>query len=105
MIQTERALKKLFKIDAQLAPYKRDLAIHIDRYNLALSDLTQDRTLVDVGNDYKYFGFQKTANGYVFREWLPDADKVWIYGDFNGWDKISHPLEKKDNGVWKIVFD
>lgn len=105
MIQTERALKKLFKIDAQLAPYKRDLAIHIDRYNLAYSDLTQDRTLVDVGNDYKYFGFQKTANGYVFREWLPNADKVWIYGDFNGWDKISHPLEKKDNGVWEIVFD
>ena len=49
-----------------------------------------------------YFGFHKTKTGWVFREWLPGADKVWLYGDFNLWNHTSHPLKNIGGGVWEI---
>lgn len=30
----------------------------------------------------------------------PDAHSVVVVGDFNGWDPMRSPLQKRDNGVW-----
>jgi 1,4-alpha-glucan branching enzyme len=30
----------------------------------------------------------------------PDADTVYLMGDFNGWDPFSHPMEKQLDGAW-----
>ena len=36
---------------------------------------------------------------------LTDDDLDVLIGDFNGWDKTSHPLERLDNGVGEILLD
>ncbi|MFC1586070.1 hypothetical protein ACFL5V_11020 [Fibrobacterota bacterium] len=33
---------------------------------------------------------------------LPKAESVTLVGDFNGWDKTSHPLIRDREGNWKI---
>ena len=40
--------------------------------------------------------------GTCFAVWAPDAQKVYVMGDFNGWDKESHPLRpRRKSGIWE----
>ena len=40
--------------------------------------------------------------GTCFAVWAPDAQKVYVMGDFNGWDKESHPLHPRGkSGIWE----
>ena len=36
----------------------------------------------------------------TFRVWAPNADKVCVAGDFNGWNPNNLPLEPEENGYW-----
>ena len=40
------------------------------------------------------------AKGVTFRVWAPHAEKVYVTGTFDGWNKTSTPLTKEDNGYW-----
>jgi len=40
-----------------------------------------------------------------FRLSAPEAQNVFLAGDFNGWDVHSHPLKKDSKGTWKISID
>ncbi len=43
-----------------------------------------------------------TTQGTYFAVWAPDAEAVFVMGDFNGWDKHSHPLRcQGTSGVWE----
>ncbi len=40
--------------------------------------------------------------GTYFAVWAPDAEQVLVTGDFNKWDKASHPLRQRDqSGIWE----
>jgi 1,4-alpha-glucan branching enzyme len=42
------------------------------------------------------------VEGTYFAVWAPDAEKVCVMGDFNGWDKSSHPLQPRgQSGIWE----
>jgi 1,4-alpha-glucan branching enzyme len=41
------------------------------------------------------------TQGTYFAVWAPDAEKVFVAGDFNGWDRGSHPLVPRgQSGLW-----
>src|SRR5664279_1040647 len=42
------------------------------------------------------------ARGVTFRVWAPHAEKVYVTGTFNGWNKTSTPLVSEKNGFWSI---
>ena len=45
------------------------------------------------------------AQGTYFAVWAPNAAQVAVIGDFNGWDKASHPLRPKGvSGIWEGFF-
>ena len=46
---------------------------------------------------YEYLGAHTEDGGVRFRVWAPNADAVYLVGDFNGWDE-SVPM-KKDDGI------
>ena len=40
--------------------------------------------------------------GTHFAVWAPDAQKVYVMGDFNGWNKKSYPLRPRGkSGIWE----
>jgi 1,4-alpha-glucan branching enzyme len=40
--------------------------------------------------------------GTRFAVWAPNAAKVSVIGDFNGWSKTAHPLQSRGNsGIWE----
>jgi 1,4-alpha-glucan branching enzyme len=42
------------------------------------------------------------TEGVYFAVWAPDAEEVHVVGDFNGWEKSSHPLRPKGvSGIWE----
>lgn len=40
-----------------------------------------------------------------FMVWAPNAERVTLVGDFNGWDRESLPMEKLEGGVWALFVD
>ena len=49
-----------------------------------------------------FLGAHKIAEGeYVFRVWAPNAKKVSIVGDFNGWDGEKNPCKRHKSGIWE----
>lgn len=49
-------------------------------------------------------GCQFADGSYTFRVWAPNAQQVWLQGDFNQWDD-SMPMNKRDSGIWEISVD
>lgn len=45
------------------------------------------------------------VSGYTYREWLPNAKAVFLFGDFNNWDRTSHPLHRERWGVAPHFFE
>jgi 1,4-alpha-glucan branching enzyme len=40
--------------------------------------------------------------GTYFAVWAPNAERVFVMGDFNGWNNSSHPLQPKgQSGIWE----
>ena len=94
----------IIKNDPWLEPFSDAIE---GRHNEALrkeADLTQAcHSLVDFANAYKYFGLHRTPDGWVFREWAPNATAITLIGDFSGWqEQIKYQLKRLDNGVWEI---
>ena len=94
---------QITEIDPWLAPHAGDIELRMNRFKEKRWQLVGDaEKLTDFANGYLYFGFHRTPGGWVFREWLPGADEVRLIGEFNDWDKESHPLDRGENGVWEI---
>ena len=49
-------------------------------------------------------GCHRKDSGYVFRVWAPNAQAVWLVGDFNDWNKTL-AMQLTSNGVWQIKTD
>lgn len=68
------------------------------------AELTKEKqTLSDFATGYLYFGLHRTPNGWVFREWAPNATEIFLVGTFNDWkEEKEYSLERKENGNWEI---
>ncbi|KAF9569108.1 glycoside hydrolase family 13 protein [Agrocybe pediades] len=42
-------------------------------------------------------------NEVVYREWAPNAREAYLIGDFNEWNRTSHPMKRDDFGVWEVI--
>jgi 1,4-alpha-glucan branching enzyme len=69
-----------------------------------------DIFLFKQGNHHKLYnklGAHLTTSdeepGTAFSLWAPNAENVFVTGDFNGWNKNTHPLKqrKDESGVWE----
>ncbi len=45
------------------------------------------------------------VEGTYFAVWAPDAEQVYITGDFNGWNRASHPMRSRgQSGIWECFI-
>ncbi len=93
--------------DPWLEPCREPLMARYRYYRALLSEIEENSgSIVDYANGYLYFGFQydPLLRGRWFREWLPEAEDVYLFGDFNGWRRTELPLRKGADGVWSIFL-
>ena len=95
----------IFKTDPQLKPFEQDLDLRMDNYRSKKEALVgKSGLLSEFANGHKYFGFHKEDGGWYYREWAPAAEKLYLTGDFCGWDRYAYPMEKEENGVFSLFL-
>ena len=88
--------------DAALRPFERDINLRMDNYRRMHELLANDRTLSDFANAHEYYGFHHTMDGWVYREWAPGADALYLSGEFNNWSADETPLTRLPGGSWEV---
>ena len=96
---------KIFTIDPMLETYQQDIEQRMKNYENKKNELLLPwQSLSDFANGYLFYGFHRTEDGWYYREWAPGAEKMYLTGDFCGWDRHAHPMEKKDGGVFELFL-
>ncbi|MBO5544663.1 MAG: 1,4-alpha-glucan-branching enzyme, partial [Oscillospiraceae bacterium] len=90
--------------DRALVPYQHYIEQQAERCRRTLQSLTGGGSLSEFANAHEYYGFHHTRDGWVYREWAPAADGVYLMGDFNAWDALSAPLTRLENGSWELCL-
>ncbi|MCQ2492789.1 MAG: alpha-amylase family glycosyl hydrolase [Lachnospiraceae bacterium] len=97
---------RITELDPLLKPFENDIKNRMSQYESKKLALLKDfPTLRDFANGHKFYGIHQEDGGWYYREWAPAADKMWFTGEFNEWDKKSHPMKKLDNGVFEIFLE
>ncbi len=106
MEKTTRRLP-IVERDEWLLPAEQELNNRYERYMDKMNAIVQAAgSLVDYANGYRYFGWQRdeTLDGWWLREWLPGAHDVYVFGDFNNWQRTEIRMQRDRHGVWSAFF-
>jgi 1,4-alpha-glucan branching enzyme len=104
MESLSQRLNSQLRSDPYLIPYAPVIRRRLERVELTQQRLTQKKiSLADFASGHEYFGLHRQKNGWVFREWAPNATAISLIGEFSGWnEKTEFALKKSANGVWEI---
>jgi len=95
---------KIFEIDPTLQGVQGQIWDRVNGYKWWKGELEKNEGGFDkFAEGYKIFGFNRNDenNGYVYREWLPNAKQVFLTGEFNNWEN-SWALSSEGFGRWAI---
>ena len=96
---------RILKTHPELVPFRIDLEMRMERYESKKTQLLgKDGSLKDFANAHAYYGFHKLKDGWVYREWAPGADQLYLTGEFNDWHWVDAPMTRLENGNWEIVL-
>jgi len=91
--------------DPYLKPFEKQLLCRIQKAEETERRLTGGRIdLVEFASGHAYFGMHRRGDGWVFREWAPNATRIYIKGPFSNWKAENRfALSHTDpGGVWEI---
>ncbi len=92
----------ILSVDPYLEPHADDLRLRTELISKKKAELGE---LTEFANGHRYFGFHRAKNGWVYREWAPAADALFLTGDFNDWDTAACPMTRLENGVFEVQVD
>jgi 1,4-alpha-glucan branching enzyme len=102
-----------------LFPYKLAIVTHdgrtiTERDPYAFPFLLTDFDLHLLGEGQHFQSYKKLGAhpcqlqgvaGVHFAVWAPNAQRVSVIGDFNGWDERRHPMQVRGNsGIWELFI-
>lgn len=90
-------------------PYLRNYKQHFEiKQNLFLSRLDaiikHESSLLKFSRSYQNNGFIVKSDGILYREWLPSAKQVFLFGEFNGWNRSQLPCKRDEFGYWELFL-
>ena len=89
-------MPRLVKEDPYLQPYVSDFLRWADKYQSKEKELLGGISLQEFASGYAYFGLFKAENKWIFRDWAPNATRIFLIGNFNDWQDHSGYEFKKD---------
>ena len=106
-MNTEIKRLEMVEQDEWLHPVEDEINRRYSMYINRLVDIENAAgSIVDYANGHRYYGWQRDEQmkGWWFREWLPEAKDVYIFGDFNNWQRTELRLQRNREGVWSIFL-
>ena len=95
---------KILQQDTALLPFKDDIDLRMASYKRTRERLVGKGGLSGFANAHEYYGFHHLDSGWVYREWAPAADGLYLTGEFNGWSQPGVPMTRLDNGNWELLL-
>lgn len=93
-----------YEKDSWLKPYQESIIRRSNNIKWRKDSLAgRGGRLYDSINNHLYYMLHNDGKDWLFREYAPNATKVYLIGDFNGW-KISqeYALQPLGNGNWEL---
>ena len=94
----------ILNYNPQLRPYTEELTRRVTHFQTVKDALAPSGSLSQMANGHFYFGIHHHPEGWVYREWAPAAQQLWLTGEFNHWNPTSHPLRQLEGGAWELVL-
>lgn len=97
-------MKKIYEMDPYLEPFEEAIEARHKRIMDARDQFSVDGSLSEGLNNHLYYGLHRTDDGgWVFREWAPHANRIYLIGEFNNWKRTSaYALSPTGSGNWEI---
>jgi len=94
---------EIVKNDPYLQPFKADFIRWEEKLKAKETELLNGKSLIDFASGHLYFGLFKKENGWVIRDWAPNATRINLIGSFNNWEeKPEFELHNIGNGCWEL---
>ncbi|MCU0598129.1 MAG: alpha amylase C-terminal domain-containing protein [Desulfobacterales bacterium] len=103
----KRIVTQLVEKDPLLGPHEPALRRRLIRIDETAHRLTDGKIpLAEFASGHEYFGLHLKSDHWVFREWAPNAESVYIISSRSGWEEKSELKLKPINaaGVWEILL-
>ncbi len=98
-------LKRFLSRDPYLIPYKKTIQRRLLKTMETESRLTQGkRSLADFAAGHEYFGLHFLNGEWAFREWAPNATRIYLIGDMTNWKKTLPCTESPKRVIGKFVY-
>lgn len=93
-------------LDPYLQPYSEILKQRHQKVLDKIRELAGNKIekLKDFASAHEYYGLHKKTKFWIFREWAPHAEEIYLCGDFSNWEIHPDFKLKKINphGDWEI---
>ncbi|MCQ2345365.1 MAG: alpha amylase C-terminal domain-containing protein [Paludibacteraceae bacterium] len=100
--RTRKKRLAIVRRDPYLQPYASVLEARCAYAERKEKELTGGAELKDWANGYIYFGLHRDKDGWVLREWAPNATDIWLIGETNCWEKRDEwRLRPTGKGIWE----
>ena len=95
---------KLIKKDSDLLPFQKQIKQRIKLFHKKHKELSSENKICnDNINGYLYYGLHKSEDGWLIREWAPNATEIYLIGDFSYWKpRNEFRFKKLKNGNWEL---
>lgn len=96
-------IPQLIKDDMWLRPHEGAIIYRMEAAAKKEAELTGNTSLYDFANGHQFFGLHKTDDGWIMREWAPNATHIFLTGTFNNWEE--HPeysFLHTGQGIWEL---
>jgi len=96
----------IYKSDSYLEPYANIINDRHRKIIARVEDIKADfGSLMEFATGHLYYGIHRTAEGWTFREWAPNATQIFLIGDFSDWkEKKEYELKRIEYGNWEITL-
>ena len=103
-----KKIEMLYDEDQWLQPYKEAIDARHERILNEYDAIAVGGSLAKGVNNHLYYGLHhdKENGEWTFREWAPNAVKIYLIGEFNNWKRTeAYALHPIGDGNWEIKLD
>ena len=101
---TKEGKKYIFDADPYLLPFKEKILERHERIEACREKISVDGSLSAGLNNHLFYGLHRDADGgWIFREWAPNASRIYLIGEFNNWKRTTaYELKPAGGGNWEL---
>lgn len=96
----------IYDSDPYLKPFQASIDARHQHILDAKERISVKGSLSDGVNNHLFYGLHRLEDGsWVFREWAPNATKIYLIGEFNNWKRVeAYSLSPIGKGNWEITL-